>query len=136
MKKNKNEFLEEIRLQKDWESVQDILLILIPRFVIESIQKSKIYLKNLLFFFLVEMGLNVFDQKREEVGILFCDICDFDKIIQLENKRVVTILDKIFRIFDNLCKIYGIQKIEVLKKNFLFIILSRPLGRHIWPVVE
>ena len=136
MKKNKNEFLEEIRLQKDWESVQDILLILIPRFVIESIQKSKIYLKNLLFFFLVEMGLNVFDQKREEVGILFCDICDFDKIIQLENKRVVTILDKIFRIFDNLCQIYGIQKIEVLKKNFLFIILSRPLGRHIWPVVE
>jgi hypothetical protein len=84
----------------------------------------------------VEMGLNVFDQKREEVGILFCDICDFDKIIQLENKRVVTILDKIFRIFDNLCQIYGIQKIEVLKKNFLFIILSRPLGRHIWPVVE
>jgi len=47
------------------------------------------------------------------VAILFCDIMDFDKIIQHEGKNLVQILDRIFRAFDQLCGTQGVQKIEV-----------------------
>lgn len=45
--------------------------------------------------------------------ILFCDISDFDVVVQEMTDRVVSLLDSVFRVFDNLCKTYGIQKIEV-----------------------
>jgi len=52
-------------------------------------------------------------EDQGEVAILFCDIMDFDKIIQHEGKNLVQILDKIFRAFDQLCGTQGVQKIEV-----------------------
>ena len=52
-------------------------------------------------------------EDQGEVTLLFCDIMDFDKIIQKEGKRVVNLLDHIFRVFDQHCATNGIQKIEV-----------------------
>jgi len=52
-------------------------------------------------------------EDQGEVTILFCDIMDFDKIILKEGKKVVQLLDYTFRMFDQLCGTYGIQKIEV-----------------------
>ena len=48
-----------------------------------------------------------------EISVLFCDICDFDEIIKECKESVVEIMDEIFRIFDDICKKHGIQKIEV-----------------------
>jgi len=45
---------------------------------------------------------------------MFCDICDFDKIIAKENTNIVKILDYLFREFDGFCLQNGVQKIEVL----------------------
>jgi len=39
---------------------------------------------------------------------MFCDIMDFDKIIEHEGKNIVIILDNLFRVFDNLCSHHGV----------------------------
>lgn len=54
---------------------------------------------------------------------MFCDIMDFDKIIEQEGKNIVIILDNLFRVFDNLCHHHGVQKIEVKFNKCTFKIL-------------
>lgn len=54
------------------------------------------------------------------VAILFCDIVDFDRIIDVEKQKIVGLLDRIFREFDNGCVTYGCQKIEVRKSIFSY----------------
>ena len=52
-------------------------------------------------------------QQNNEVAVMFCDICDFDKVIAKENTNIVKILDHLFRDFDGFCLQSGVQKIEV-----------------------
>ena len=47
-----------------------------------------------------------------ELTILFCDICDFDTMINQCGERIVSILDELFRKFDRICKKHFVQKIE------------------------
>ena len=49
--------------------------------------------------------------------IIFCDICEFDKIIDAESVKIVDILDNLFRKFDKLCFEFGVQKIEVINNK-------------------
>jgi hypothetical protein len=58
-------------------------------------------------------GIRTLQEEQNDVTILFCDIYDFDKIMKIENKRIVEMLDNLFRIYDNLCITHGVQKIEV-----------------------
>ena len=51
--------------------------------------------------------------------ILFCDICDFDKVVSDLGIRVVTILDELFRVFDGFCITHGVQKIETVGKTYM-----------------
>lgn len=53
------------------------------------------------------------------VTILFCDICDFDEVIEECQDSIVEVLDEIFRAFDFLCNKYGIQKIETVGKTYM-----------------
>lgn len=53
------------------------------------------------------------DEEFENVAIIFCDICNFDEIISSENKNIIEILDRVYRVFDSLCVTHGVQKIEV-----------------------
>ncbi len=48
-----------------------------------------------------------------EIAVLFCDICEFDDVIKECQESVVEIMDEVFRTFDNMCKLHGVQKIEV-----------------------
>ena len=63
-------------------------------------------------------------QQNNEVAILFCDICDFDQIIAKENKNTVKILDYLYRKFDDFCLLNGVQKIEVLFLNKIYLIFN------------
>ena len=63
------------------------------------------------------IGQTIIEQKHDEVVIIFCDICDFDKMIDVESVKIVDILDNLFRKFDKLCFEFGIQKIEVQYMN-------------------
>ena len=56
----------------------------------------------------------------EIVTIVFCDISDFDKLVaKLSPKDLITLLDKIYFTFDQLCTLHGIQKIETVGKTYL-----------------
>lgn len=77
--------------------MQDILTILVPKFVKDHLTHGHISMQEV----------------QDDVGIVFCDICDFDAIINSEGTKIVEILDEIFRNFDHLCLKHGIQKIEV-----------------------
>lgn len=61
----------------------------------------------------MKLGITSLSRPNDEVAILFCDICDFDKIIAKENTNIVKILDYLFREFDGFCLQNGVQKIEV-----------------------
>lgn len=54
-----------------------------------------------------------------DITILFCDIADFDELVRKNENNVVYILDKIFRKFDDLCVLHGIQKIETVGKTYM-----------------
>lgn len=54
-------------------------------------------------------------EEQNDVVILFCDICDFDKIIASKGRHIVEILDELFRKYDGICLNNGLQKIEVIE---------------------
>jgi len=83
----------------------DILSILLPKFIKDKIDKLG--------------GNRNLAEDQGEVTILFCDIMDFDKIILKEGKKVVQLLDYIFRSFDQLCGTHGAQKIETVGKTYM-----------------
>ncbi|KAL4462113.1 hypothetical protein ABPG74_000958 [Tetrahymena malaccensis] len=91
------------KLQNESKKMNDVLSILLPKFIRESIQ---------------EKGLS-YQEDQGEVAILFCDICDFDSVIEQEKKNVIKLLDKLFRIYDESCSNYGLQKIETVGKTYM-----------------
>lgn len=61
-------------------------------------------------------------EDQGEVAILFCDICNFDQLIQSQREQLIVLLiDKMYRAFDEICANTGVQKIEVYS---IFIMLS------------
>ena len=46
---------------------------------------------------------------------MFCDICEFDKVIAEETTNIVKLLDTFFKTCDMLCLQHGVQKIEVIR---------------------
>jgi class 3 adenylate cyclase len=101
----RSEFLAKSRIENEANNVQDILAILVPKFVKDRLTH----------------GDTAMQEAQDDVGILFCDICDFDKVINSEGTKIVEILDEIFRNFDHLCLKHGIQKIEVFLLFLIFL---------------
>ena len=93
----RNEFLAKGKIEMEGSIRQDILSILVPKFVQDQLNQ----------------GNTSMQQDKEEVTILFCDICDFDKMVTYEGKKVVQLLDGLFRAYDTFCLQHGVQKIEV-----------------------
>lgn len=93
----RKEFSEMKILEIEKKRVNDFLSNLVPNFV---------------KYFLVQ-GIVSLSQPKEAISVLFCEICNFDEIIANQNTDIVSILDSIYRIFDEFCLQYGVQKIEV-----------------------
>lgn len=85
---------------------QGILSILLPKFIIDKIDP------------LVGDDRHVAEDQGE-VAILFCDIMDFDKVVEKEGVKVAKILDDVFRAFDQYSASHGIQKIETVGKTYM-----------------
>ena len=54
-----------------------------------------------------------------EVTVLFCDICDFNEVVNECQDAVTDILDEVFRAFDIFCQQEGVQKIETVGKTYM-----------------
>ena len=99
----RNIFLNERDIKKENKKIGELLSILVPPFMKESLIQ----------------GVHSLSEDQGNVTILFCDICDFDKIIKKEQKGVIKILDNLFRMFDTFCLENDVQKIEV-NPNYAF----------------
>lgn len=53
------------------------------------------------------------------MAVIFCDICNFDDIIEQEKENIILYLDNIFREYDKICKENGILKIETVGKTYM-----------------
>ena len=83
--------------------INELLSILVPSFI-----------KNLMY-----KGKLIISEDQGDVAILFCDICDFDKIVIEENEHLVHFLDSIFRAFDQFCFEFKVQKVETVGKTYM-----------------
>ena len=60
-----------------------------------------------------EISKNFVADDAGELCIVFCEICNFDEVIEECRHSVVDMLDEIYRFFDSTFKLHGVQKIEV-----------------------
>lgn len=90
-------FLNERSIKKENKKIGELLSILVPDFVKESLIR----------------GVQTLSEDQGDVAILFCDICNFDLIIKHESCGVIKLLDNLYRIFDGFCLENNVQKIEV-----------------------
>jgi len=95
----RNIFLNERAIKQENKKIGELLSILVPNFVKESLIQ----------------GVQTLSEDQGDVTLLFCDICNFDKIIKQENCRVIELLDNLYRTFDTYCLENDVQKIEVNK---------------------
>ena len=86
------------------EQSQSILSIMLPQFVRNR----------------VKLGERYIAMDQGEVTILFCDICDFDRICkEYTPNELTSFLDQIFSGFDSLCENIGVTKIETVGKTYM-----------------
>ncbi|CAK92348.1 unnamed protein product (macronuclear) [Paramecium tetraurelia] len=100
----RQEFIENLQLNQKINSISDTLSILMPKFIRNMINQS---------------GEFDIQENQGEVAILFCDICEFDTIIKVQQQNVVHLLDILFRQYDSLCNQYNLQKIETVGKTYM-----------------
>lgn len=103
----RNIFLNEQGIKQENKKIGELLSILVPSFVKESLIQ----------------GVQTLSEDQGNVTLIFCDLCNFDKIIEQENCGVINLLDKLYRIFDMFCVENDIQKIEVI--IFLLYFLNK-----------
>lgn len=59
-------------------------------------------------------------KEREEATIIFANIAEFDNLLaKLSPRELISLLDKIYNSFDQLCNIHGIQKIETVCYTYM-----------------
>jgi class 3 adenylate cyclase len=102
----KNEFKSGSYLQDKSKITKELLGILLPQFVLEKIDNFEITDYKI-------------GEDLGDITVLFCDIADFDGVIKDSEDDIVRILDSVFRKFDELCMVHGLQKIETVGKTYM-----------------
>lgn len=88
-KHRKLEFWFSIKKVKEFSKLKSILHILMPAFVRERIRQGQRFIAD----------------DQGEVSIIFCDIYDFDNIVQMfTGRELIEWLDNIYNAFDQLCE--------------------------------
>ena len=88
-----------------------------------EVEKSSSILSYLLPEFVrkrVKDGVRYIAEDKGTVSVIFCDICDFDKIMDIYSPQELTFLiDDIFGKIDKICENLGVTKIETVGKTYL-----------------
>ncbi|CAD8127655.1 unnamed protein product [Paramecium sonneborni] len=100
----REDFMLDVTLNQETSNMTNVLSILLPKFIRDRINAK---------------GMFEIAENQGNVSIVFCDICGFDDLIQIEKENVVKILDGLFRSFDLLCAQNGMQKIETVGKTYM-----------------
>jgi class 3 adenylate cyclase len=104
----KKEFLSGASLEGTNLYAKELLGLLLPKFILEEMENAfEITTKPKV----IDDGVNV--------SILFCDIAEFDEVVRSQENSIIGLLDGIFKKFDDLCTIHGVQKIETVGKTYM-----------------
>lgn len=91
-------------IESEFQSNNNILSQLLPSFVRNRVRQGSRYIA----------------EEHGEVSILFCDICDFDRICkEYTPTELTTFLDSFFQTLDQMCENNGITKIETVGKTYM-----------------
>ena len=104
----KKEFLSGANLEGTNLFAKELLGLLLPKFILEEMENAFEFTTKPK---VIDDGVNV--------SILFCDIADFDEVVRLQENSIIGLLDGIFKKFDDLCTIHGVQKIETVGKTYM-----------------
>lgn len=102
-RQKRSDFLDSLQISADYHKCQDILSILVPRFVQTNMNKGQLTMS----------------EEQERVSILFIDISNFDEILAFTNKNMINLLDSLYREYDSLCVSNGVQKLETVGKTYM-----------------
>ncbi|CAG9318895.1 unnamed protein product [Blepharisma stoltei] len=91
-------------IEAEFESNTSILSQLLPSFIRNRVKEGTRYIA----------------EDQGEVTVVFCDICDFDKICkEYTPEELTSFLDSFFQTLDQMCETNGITKIETVGKTYM-----------------
>jgi phospholipid-translocating ATPase len=100
----RSEYSSVQKTKKQFKKSDQILALLLPQFVKKRVNDGVRYIAD-------DKGV---------VSVIFCDICEFDQIIQdYSQTELVSLLDDLFSRFDKICQDVGVSKIETVGKTYL-----------------
>lgn len=102
-RQKRSDFLDSLKISSDYHKCQDILSILVPKFVQTNMNRGKLTMS----------------EEQERVSILFIDISNFDEILASTNTKMISLLDSLYREYDSLCVSNGVQKVETVGKTYM-----------------
>ncbi|EQC39924.1 hypothetical protein SDRG_02580 [Saprolegnia diclina VS20] len=100
----RHDFLQHRSLAMEEKRARAILEHMLPRHVMAKLQS----------------GDPIISEADDDVTILFCDVVDFTQLMQRYSPaQVVSLLDHLYSLFDELCAKYGVQKMETVGKTYM-----------------
>lgn len=107
-------YRKDLNSRKDFAYINNVQI---------KVEQSATILKYLLPEFVrrrVKNGIRYIAENKGIVTIIFIDICEFDKIINIySSNELICFLDDVFTRFDKLCENFGVNKIETVGKTYL-----------------
>ena len=103
------DFLQQARLAAERKSFDDILKSSMPPHVTKKLKRSS------------EGGFKgMYYEKEEEMSVIFIDIADFEKVTSTHTPQMmVTLLDRLWRLFDALVEKHLVTKMETVGKTYM-----------------
>ncbi|KDO23166.1 hypothetical protein SPRG_09974 [Saprolegnia parasitica CBS 223.65] len=100
----RHDFLQHRSLALQEKRARAILEHMLPRHIMAKLQS----------------GDPIISEADDDVTILFCDVVDFTQLMQRYSPaQVVSLLDHLYSLFDELCAKYGVQKMETVGKTYM-----------------
>lgn len=92
-------FINEQCTNQENKKIGQVLSMLIPDFAKDSF---------------IQRHSTFFPENQKNVTIIFCEICDFDKLLTIKQKDIISFVDEVYRKFDSFCSENHVKKIEVI----------------------
>ncbi|CAH0477649.1 unnamed protein product [Peronospora belbahrii] len=100
----RNDFLQSRSLFIEQQRSTRILQNMLPEHIVQRMQK----------------GDTLISEDEQDVTILFCDIADVDSFVnRFDPTEVVSILDRVYSLFDQICQKHGVRKMETVGKTYV-----------------
>ncbi|KAG6952375.1 hypothetical protein JG687_00013078 [Phytophthora cactorum] len=100
----RRDFLQSRSLLIEQKRSTQILKNMLPEHVVQRMQK----------------GDTLISEDEQDVTVLFCDITDFASFVnRFSPTEVVSLLDRVYSLFDQICQKHGVRKMETVGKTYM-----------------